>query len=300
MRDSDTIRTRWQRACRNLLPALILAAMAAATVGCKAAAPERDTDIRVSFNDGQLLVGDMTTPTFTLETALGSFDFDPAEIGELGPVEGTDLGQSGAVVALWLRDGSEYSGVWTNPSAAVRVVIGRQPSNVTLPIDNLQRMQFTGSEIWPERKVVRVITSSGNDFLVDAARTQITIVSELGTFSPMLDEIATLTPPAAATADEDDADAAQAKPRLWRAELISGAILLGTLGAESLVVYPSLGPESVTVPQSAIKLIRQELWDQRSLGMIGGAASQQRSRGKWFSNEGFQEQKQTYDKQNQQ
>ncbi|MGE0430750.1 MAG: hypothetical protein AB7K09_09255 [Planctomycetota bacterium] len=263
----------------------LLACVAAVVMAGCSAAPVRDTGIYVALNDQQRLVGDMTTASLTLKTALGDLAFDPAVVGELGPVEGKDLGQSGAAVTLWLRDGSEYTGVWTNPDAAVSVVIGGTTSNVTLPIDRLERLQFTGSEIWPKRRVVRVITTTGDDFLVVGEETRITIVSALGTFSPTLDEVAAIRPPA----EGEEA---------WRVELMVGTVLIGRLQSDALIVVPSLGPERVTVPLEKLKLVHQEKWNPADFGVDWRGLGGPQRESKYFDNDRFRQQKQQLQRQN--
>ncbi|MBI4569224.1 MAG: hypothetical protein HY719_12585 [Planctomycetes bacterium] len=261
---------------------VVTVACAAAAWGCAGRA--RDTSVRATLADEQVFIGDLDTKTIALKTGIGALDLDPADIGEIGPVEGSDLKVSGAAVKVWLRNGSEFAGSWTDPSAAIAVTIGGERQSVPLPIERLKRLQFTGSEVWPEEKVVRVLTTSGDDFLVDAASSRMTLTNDLGSFRPTFDEIAALRP-------------LTAENRQWRVELTSGMVLLGAVEGESLRFRMHLGPREVDVPLIKLKEIRQEFWRYR--GEAGGDAAADSLRAEeergvgagYFSNRRLQAQK---------
>jgi len=90
----------------------VLAAFLALVLSSCGSAEPRAPVVLATLTDGQVLVGELNTRAFTLATSLGTLAFDAKDAGELGPLEGGDMEQSGAAVRLWLRDGSEFVGKW--------------------------------------------------------------------------------------------------------------------------------------------------------------------------------------------
>ena len=150
------------------------------------------SDVHVMLNDGQVIVGELTTPIFTLKTELGTLKFDTDEAGELGPLEGNDMKQSDKLVRLWLKNGSEFVGGWQKASVEMSLRIGDKDISIDVPIDKLKRLRFKGDPVWSDKPLYRVVTRSGDDFFVEADSSQIHFTSELGSFSPYLAEISSL------------------------------------------------------------------------------------------------------------
>jgi hypothetical protein len=92
-----------------------------------------------------------------------------------------------------------------------------------------------------------VRTTHGDDFLVDAEASRITLGNELGTFSPWLTECRRIEPLGDPTGD-------------WRVELDTGTVLVGPLAESELVLALPMGPEEVTVPLSALASLQRGAW----------------------------------------
>lgn len=213
-----------------------------------ACAPEAaDHAVRVTLDDGQVLLGDITTDTLSLESGLGTLAIPLADVGEVEPVEGGALGGSGDHVTVWLRDGSELSGRWKAPELAMSIQVGGGPVPVDLPTTQLERLQTQGGEVWPEGDVFRVTTIYGDDFVVDPGQTHLTLVNELGTFSPSLTEMASLIP-----LDGADGD--------WEIQLFTGTVLIGPLEGDAVTLALRMGPERVEVPLDALVSIERQAW----------------------------------------
>ncbi|MCR4315952.1 MAG: hypothetical protein NUW37_06320 [Planctomycetes bacterium] len=223
----------------------------------------RDNSVRVTVNDGQLLFGELAVPFVEIDTVLGPLRFSPEDIGELGPLEGSDMEISGSTIKLWLRDGSEYSGEWIDPEAKLICDVGGEKVEVPLPVEKLQRLQFTGSEIWPETRVVRVITTRNDDFLVNAENSRVELDNGMAIFRPTFAEISTMVKVEAPEPAEGEksAESTEDKDQIWQINLESGMILKGKVNGDRLVFNLNVGPENIEVPVAVLQEIRQEYWD---------------------------------------
>ncbi len=203
--------------------------------------------IRATLADGQVLYGDLRTTHLYLEGAMGRVEVPLGHVGEVVPVEGEQLDAAEGHVKIWLRNGSELVGRWDEPELGMDIDVGGEQVVVDLPVGDLQRVQTQGDEEWPKEKVYRVRTTHGDDFLVDAERSQIVLENALGTFSPHLSECASVTP------IDDPAGE-------WRIQLETGTVLIGNLADEELTLALPLGPEEVTVPLAILDSMEQQSW----------------------------------------
>ena len=200
--------------------------------GCLTPAGE-PTPVRVTLDEGQFLVGDVNEGLLTLDSPLGALDIPLADIGEVEPVEGQDLAGSGDHVRVWLRDGSELVGRWSEPELDVDIAIGGGVTAGALPMAQVQRLQLTGEAAFPDAGTFRVKTAFGDDVFVDAAETVLPLDTQLGQLSPLLQEIESLRP-------LDD----QGR---WRVQLTTGTVLNGTIATDTLTLSLRLGPPSIEV-----------------------------------------------------
>lgn len=238
--------------------------------GCRTAGP----DVQVTLADGQVLVGRLATPTFSMKTGFGELDFDTRDAGELGLVEGETVKQSGEMVRLWLRNGSEFVGKWQKPAVEVRMSMGGDEVAIQVPIAKLKRLQFRGEAVWSRDPVFRIVTRHGDDFFVDVTRTRMKLGNEMGNFAPFLSEVARLQP--------QDAEKKQ-----WRVQLGTGTVFLAALQQEQLDLRLAMGPERLKLPLEAVKQMdRQSLTTPpQQIGLLESFASglSRHSRG-FFSN----------------
>ena len=146
-------------------------------------------NVHVELNDGQLLVGTVTTKTFTLKTEFGELLISTEEAGELGPLEGGDMQQSDHLVKLWLKNGSEFVGNWEKPALEMTIGIGDDDVDIDVPIEKIRRLRFLGHPEYTAEPMYRVLTQAGDDFFVLAAESRIHFNSDMATFSPYLNEI---------------------------------------------------------------------------------------------------------------
>lgn len=206
-----------------------------------------DTAVRATLADGQVLMGEVHTPTLLLEGGAGTLEIPLEDVGEVVPVEGAQLGEAEGYVDVWLRNGSELRGRWANPALAMGIAVGGAEVAVDLPMNELARFQLQGGESWPTGAVYRMRTTWGDDFLVDPTRTHLVLENKLGTFEPLLSECRTVAPVA-----NPDGD--------WRIELATGTILVGRMRDDTVTVALPMGPESVTVPLARFVSLRAEDW----------------------------------------
>jgi hypothetical protein len=188
--------------------------------------------VHVQLNDGQVLVGELSTAQFTLKTELGTLAFDTVDAGELGPLEGGDMEQSDNLIRLWLRNGSEFVGGWDKPSVQMEIEVGGKKVPIDVPIAKLKRLRFRGSAVWSKKALYRVRTRAGDDFFVDAGESRIHFTGELGEFSPYLTEIALME-----RAEEDG--------NRWKVHLKNGNLVHVGIREGGLELKPSMGPEKV-------------------------------------------------------
>ncbi|MCB9689708.1 MAG: hypothetical protein H6738_03495 [Alphaproteobacteria bacterium] len=203
--------------------------------------------VGVSLRDGQVIVGDVRTDTLRLEGVFGTVDVPLGDVGMVVPVEGATLGESHDQVTVWLRNGSELRGRWTEPELAMGVAVGGQRVAVDLPTDDIGAIQLRGGAEWPSSDLYRVRTTHGDDVLVDPASTRIEIENELGTFSPFLSECVRVGP----VGDPSGP---------WRVELVTGTVLVGPLRQEQLHLELPAGPHLVDLPLADLVAIDRTVW----------------------------------------
>ena len=171
--------------------------------------------VRATLTGDQVFVGEVRTRELQLESALGNLAIPLEHVGEVVPVEGAHLAASNQYVTVWLRNGSELRGRWADPKLRMDVIVAKQPVSVELPMADLVRIQTPGDLAWPDAVIFRVETTHGDDLLVDAGKTTVTIANALGTFSPTLAECASLEP-----LGDPEGD--------WRVTLQTGTVLVGS------------------------------------------------------------------------
>ncbi len=211
------------------------------------ACSELETPLRATLDDGQVLMGTVTTPTLLLEGAMGTIEIPVEDIGEVEPVEGGALSGSNGHVTVWLRNGSELRGRWAEPELGMGIQAGGQVIPVDLPMDQVMRVQLMEGQVWPEGLVYRVRTTHGDDFLIDPQTTQVSITNDLGTFSPFLSECMSLTP-----VDGNDGD--------WKVVLASGTVLVGPMTHDSFDFAMPMGPSRVDTPLELVAGIDRQDW----------------------------------------
>ena len=219
--------------------AIVMITVGCLMMGCAGMASQTRPQVHVQLNDGQVLVGGMTTEMFRLKTEFGMLDFTTEDAGEMGPLEGKDMQQAGNLIRLWLRNGSEFIGAWERPSVEVAINIGGQDVPIDVPIEKIKRMRFRGDAEYTEKPLYRVVTSSGDDFFVDASVSKIHFKGELGSFSPFLAEIARLE-----RANGDDNE--------WSIQLKNGTTLHAGIQQDGVELSPAMGPEKVKLSWSLV------------------------------------------------
>jgi hypothetical protein len=237
------------------------------------------------MGDGQVLMGTVTTEAVQLETGLGTLAVPLDDIGEIVPVEASDVGTAKGQVEVFLRNGSGFRGEWSAPELAMGVTAGGEVVPVDVPTARLTRLQFTGSEAW-NTDVTRMHTRYGDDFLVDAKESRLTVQSSLGTFRPTIAECVTMRPIGEPTGP-------------WHIELTSGTILEGPLAEDHLVVALPMGPGTVDVKLADIVWIAKEQWTAPPPAAVaaeqGPAASPAATAPpRWFSSTQLRDQKAQY------
>ncbi|MEQ1564671.1 MAG: hypothetical protein ABMA64_03450, partial [Myxococcota bacterium] len=191
--------------------------------------------VGATLQDGQVLVGEISTATLQLDGALGEIEIPLDDVGLLVPVEGATVGDSHGNVDVWLRNGSELRGRWADPELDMAITVGGGAVAVGVPTDDLQALQLRGAEDWSSGPVYRVRTTHGDDFLVDPESTQVHLENPLGSFAPFLSECASIGPVGSPDGD-------------WRVVLNTGTVLVGQVGEDALTFALPLGPEEVVVP----------------------------------------------------
>ena len=226
-----------------------------AAMGCRSDA----TPVGATLDDGQVLVGGITTPTLRLHGAFGEVDMPLEDVGMVLPVEGTTLADSHGHVTVWLRNGSELKGKWAAPELSMAIRVGGRDQPVSVPTDRLQSLQLQGSEAWPSSDLFRVRTSWGDDFLIDPEQTRLTVDSALGRFEVTLAECVSVGPVGAATGD-------------WRMVLASGTVLIGAPAESELAFVLPMGPERIVVPLDALVSLDRGGWSETPVPEEGYAA----------------------------
>jgi len=251
-------------------------AFAAIAVLFTACRGSEDAPVRATLSDGQVLYGSLRTATLKLEGSMGALEIPLSDVGEVVPVEGDEVSAADGHVKIWLRNGSELAGRWAEPELAMDIDVGGEEVRVDLPGGDLQRMQTQGGEIWPDAAVYRVRTAQGDDFLVDAAASQIVLQNDLGRFAPYLSECRSARPVGAPDGD-------------WRVELETGTVLLGELVDDELTLALPLGPSEVTLPLASLVSMEQQDWyiaanhrdRKQSDRLVERQDEERRSSGRW-------------------
>lgn len=205
------------------------------------------TPVRATLEDGQILMGEVQTTTLRLQSGVGLLEIPLADIGEVVPTSGGDLGESEGRVDVWLRNGSELRGTWADPEIAMTIAVGGKAVPVDLPMNDLFRFQLQGGTQWPGGPVYRMRTSYGDDFLVDPSRTHLVLENDLGSFEPLLSECAHVAP----VGDPEGP---------WRVQLQTGTVLLGHLRDASITVALPIGPDEISVPLAEFVSLNVESW----------------------------------------
>lgn len=205
------------------------------------------TPVRATLADGQVLMGEVRTRTLHLETGSGIVDVPLRDIGEVVPASADGLGESGGVVDVWLRNGSELRGRWSEPELTLAVRVGGAEVPVELPMNELNRFQLQGGAAWPGGPVYRLRTAWGDDLLIDAERTHLNLTNRLGSFAPALSECVHAAPVGAPDGD-------------WRLTLKTGTVLIGRLVDDAVTVALPMGPKEMTVPLESFVSLNLESW----------------------------------------
>jgi hypothetical protein len=207
--------------------------------------------VGATLSEGQVLVGAVATPTLTLAGALGEIVVPLDDVGMLAPVEGATLGESHGNVVLWLKNGSELRGRWTEPDLDMTLRVGGRDVDVVVPTDRLQTLQLRGSEQWPDDGLFRVRTTHGDDFLVDPATTLLHLKNDLGAFEITLAECASVAPVGATDGS-------------WRLVLHTGTVLVGAMEEDAVTFALPMGPERVEVPLASLVSLNRSVWSDHA------------------------------------
>ncbi|MBX2797838.1 MAG: hypothetical protein KTR31_09225 [Myxococcales bacterium] len=226
-------------------------------VGCGGG---QQTPVGATLDDGQVLIGKVRTSALTLTGSFGDVDVPLSDVGMVLPVEGRTLKDSGRNVTVWLRNGSELKGEWSEPELSMALPMGGHEIDVGLEVDRLQALQLQGSEHWPEDGLYRVRTTWNDDFLVDPKATRVVVSNELGRFDPFLSECRAVGPISDPTGD-------------WRVELVTGTVLIGPLDTEEITFALPMGPDEIVVPLEALAALERGVWTQHGPKEGGGVFS---------------------------
>ena len=79
-----------------------------------------------------------------------------ADVGEVVPATGGQLGEADGRVDVWLRNGSELRGTWADPHLAMSIRVGGADVPVDLPMNDLSRFQLQGDARWPGGPIYRM------------------------------------------------------------------------------------------------------------------------------------------------
>jgi hypothetical protein len=227
------------------VPSISLALLCSLSItGC---AEEALWAVRATMDDGQVLMGGVSTPELLLEGGMGTIAIPWDDVGEVVPVEGNELLGSGGYVNVWLRNGSELTGRWADAELGMDVSVGGELLAIDVPVEPLLRLQTQGGEVWPQGVVYRVRTSHGDDFLVNPEASHLVIENDMGTFAPFLSECVSATP-----LDDAEGD--------WRIELVTGTVLIGPVADSAITFDLDLGPSQVTVPLETLVSLERQDW----------------------------------------
>lgn len=242
-----------------------------ALVGCGEDVVAPEFPVRAVLEDGQVLVGAVETESLRLETGFGLVDVPLADVGIVLPVEGGGLADSGDHVNVWLRNGTEIRGRWSEPELAMVLEVGDQAVPVDLPTATLEKFQLQGGDMMPSDTVYRVATVYGDDLLVDADRTRFAFENELGSFAPFLRECVRIEP--------IEGDPFAGEPDLWRVTLVGGTVLIGAPADDALNLALPVGPDEIGLSLSEVVSFERQDWsgwgNYRDQTAAETAASQQ-------------------------
>src|SRR5689334_15797738 len=101
-----------------------------------------ETPVRATFDDGQILMGEVRTKTLKLRSGSGLLEIPLEDVGEVVPASLGGLWASEGRVDVWLRNGSELRGTWADPALAMTVRVGGEDVPVDLPMNDLSRFQL--------------------------------------------------------------------------------------------------------------------------------------------------------------
>lgn len=219
-----------------------------------------ETAVRATLSDGQVLMGEVRTKMLRLTTGAGTIDIPLSDVGEVSPAEDRPIGTEAGPVGVWLRNGSELRGTWTDPKLAMDIAVGGNKVGVDLPMNELSRFQLQGGEAWPDAPVYRMRTSFGDDFLVDPSRTHLVVENQLGSFAPVLSDCKSVAP-----ISDPEGD--------WRIELRTGTVLIGQLRDDSVTVALPMGPKEITVALENFVSLRLETWRAPQHGVATSVTS---------------------------
>lgn len=211
-----------------------------------------ETPVGATLDDGQVLVGGITTPRLHLAGAFGEVEVPLEDVGMVLPVEGLTLGDSHGQVTVWLRNGSELKGKWAEPELSMAITVGGRQVSVDVPTERMQTLQLRASEAWPSLDLFRVRTTWGDDFLIDPQQTRITVNSKLGVFEVTLAECLTVGPVGEPTGD-------------WRFVLDSGTVLIGPAKEAELSFVLPMGPDRIVVPLTALASLERGGWTEGTI-----------------------------------
>jgi hypothetical protein len=229
---------------------------------CEGPSDLSGTPLGVALEDGQVVVGEIQTDVLRLDGAFGELTIPLDDVGAIFPAEGQRVGDGGGGVTVWLRNGGELRGVWSEPELRLGLAVGGKMVPIDVPVDGITSVQTRGEAVWPDREVFRVKTTWGDDFLVDAEVSQLALENELGTFAPFLSECVKAEPVGEPTGD-------------WRIELVGGTVLIGPLVDGEVTFLLPMGPEAVTVALDDFVSLQRESWGYSTSGEAEGALRQE-------------------------
>ncbi|MEZ4318980.1 MAG: hypothetical protein R3F61_15810 [Myxococcota bacterium] len=235
----------------------------------------------MTLDDTQVLVGEVWTKTLTLDGALGVIAIPLEDVGEVVPVEGHDLDASNGHVTVWLRNGTELRGRWTEPELEMGIAIGGSTTAAQIPMAHVERLQTPGAEKWPDAPVFRVKTTHGDDLLIDPEATQVTVKNGMGTFTPFLSECTSLSPVGAPDGD-------------WRIELQSGTVLVGPLQHDTFVLAMPMGPDSIELPITHVLSLTWQNWGSADSYQSAPKPAAEAMEQGWFYNDRLSSAKSTH------
>jgi len=225
--------------------------------------------VRVTLDDSQVMVGEVWTEVLQLDGALGVIAIPLEDVGEVVPVEGHDLDASNGFVTVWLRNGTELRGRWTDPELQMGLSMGNELVTIDLDMNHMGRFQTPGAEDWPDSQVFRVKTTHGDDLLIDPESTRVTLTNSMGTFAPWLSECRSIAPIGDPSGD-------------WRVELASGTVLIGPLQYKTFELAMPMGPEEIEIPIEDVVSLTWQDWGSSDNYLQYSAPATTPEESQWF------------------